>query len=226
MFDRRASRSEHNIKIIISITIIGESKPNKTTYRSGAKPGDLLVVSGDLGGAYLGLQILERENTIFEQHQKSQPILDQYSYILEKQLKPEARTDIIYKLDQLNIAPTSMIDISDGLSSESQHLLANQPIGIKIFENKIPISDEVKKVAIELNIDTITCALYGGEEYEILFTMPPLEYAKIENDSDLTAIGHVTSSKGNLELITRSNQIINLNEGGWDSFSKNNNTNI
>ena len=205
--------------LVISVTVLGESKPQKTTYRSGAKPGDLLVVSGDLGGAYLGLQILERENALFEENNKSQPKLNPYSHVLGKQLKPEPRTDIIKKLNNLSIQPSSMIDVSDGLSSESAHLARASQIGIKIFEDKIPISQEAKLVAEELNLEPTHCALYGGEDYELLFTVSIKNYKKLEGCAGLTIIGHTTKAPNQLELVTALNETINLNDSGWNPFS-------
>ena len=157
--------------LMISVTIIGKSTNELTTYRSGAKPNDLLMLSGDLGAAYLGLQILEREKSIFETQDLGQPDLTQYSYVLERQLKPEPRTDVIRLLREKKIKPTSMIDISDGLASDLHHISKFSPIGVKVFEERIPIKNTSRLVADELNLNPTSCALNGGEDYELLFTV-------------------------------------------------------
>ena len=204
--------------LIINITIIGEPSSKGLSYRSGAQVNDVVFVSGDLGGAYLGLQILEREKQIFMQDEKSQPELTQYSSILERQLKPEAQVIIIRELKKLEIVPSSMIDVSDGLSSDLRHICKESMVGVKIFENKIPISKETSQVANELNIDPLFCALHGGEDYEMLFTAPTSLYKKITQLSSITAIGHITSEQNKIELITSSEQEIDLSSEGWDSF--------
>lgn len=204
--------------LIISVTIIGEPSSTELSYRSGAQPNDIVFVSGDLGGAYLGLQILEREKQIFMEDQKSQPELTQYSPILEKQLKPEARVDIIRELRKLGITPSAMIDLSDGLSSDLRHICKASGVGVKIFENKIPVAEETSEVARELNIGPLFCALHGGEDYEILFTAPATLHQKITKISSIKAIGHITSDKNKIELITSSEQTIDLSSEGWDSF--------
>ena len=202
----------------ISITMFGKVDSVKTAYRSGSKPNDVLVVTGDLGAAYLGLQILERENSIFQQNKLSQPNLSAYSYLLERQLKPEARIDVIKNFEKLNIVPTSMIDISDGLSSELIHLANTSGLGLKVFADKIPIADETKKTSNELNLDPIVCALHGGEDYELLFTLSLSDYEKIKDVSSFSAIGHTTNKKDQVELFTADGGSINLKEDGWDAF--------
>jgi len=204
--------------LIISVTIIGEPSSTEPSYRSGAQPNDVVFVSGDLGGAYLGLQILEREKQIFLEDEKSQPELTQYGSILEKQLKPEARADVIRELKKTGITPSSMIDLSDGLSLDLRHICEASSVGAKIFENKIPISKETSKVANELNIKPLFCALQGGEDYEILFTAPANLYKKIKKISSIKAVGHITSEKNKIELITASEQAIDLSSEGWDPF--------
>ena len=159
--------------LIISVTIFGDSEDRPITYRHGAGSNDILLVSGSLGGAYLGLQILEREKEIFNKNNKSQPVLDKYQHVLERQLKPEARTDAISIFKELKITPTSMIDISDGLSSDVAHICSSSNVGVKIFEDKIPISKESQRVCEELQISPTICALHGGEDYELLFTLSP-----------------------------------------------------
>jgi thiamine-monophosphate kinase len=206
--------------LIINITIIGELDPGEAIYRSGAKPNDLLFVSGDLGAAYLGLQILEREKSIFNENEQFQPKLNEYRYILERQLKPEARVDIISELKKQKITPSSMIDLSDGLSSDLRHICEASKVGVKIFENKIPILKETEKTANELNINPIFCALNGGEDYELLFTAPPSLYKKLKEINSIEAIGHITSEEGKVELITNLEESIDLTADGWDSFYK------
>ncbi len=212
--DTTASPNE----LSISITVLGQVDKKKLTYRSGAKPNDLLIVSGNLGSAYLGLQILEREKMIFEGNNQSQPSLEQYPYILERQLKPEPRVDIIEKLHKANIKPSSMIDVSDGLSSEAIHIAKSSAVGIKIFEEKIPISQNGQETAKELNLNPTVCALHGGEDYELLFTVPLKHHKKIKQIKDVHIIGHVTEQKDKVELIKKDGEVINLIEESWDSF--------
>ena len=204
----------------ISITMFGKSDSKKVTYRSGSKPNDVLVVTGNLGAAYLGLQILERENTIFKENNFSQPNLSAYSYLLERQLKPEPRIDVIKNFKKLNIIPTSMIDISDGLSSELIHLSNSSNLGLKVFADKIPIADETQKTSKELNLDPTVCALHGGEDYELLFTLSLKNYEAIKDNSAFSAIGHTTRESDKVELFTGENISINLKEDGWDHFRK------
>jgi len=214
--DTTASPNE----LIIGVTVLGVGNKKSIVRRSGASPTDLLVVTGDLGGAYLGLQILEREKMIFEKGNQSQPLLEEYAYILERQLKPEPRVDIIEWLKEYNIVPSSMIDISDGLSSESIHLARSSGVGVKIFEERIPISDDTQKTAKELSVDAAMCALHGGEDYELLLTLPIKYHKKLSAVSDLHIIGHVTEQKNVVELIRKDGGSINLTKDGWDSFSK------
>ena len=206
--------------LIINITIIGELDSKESVCRTGAKPNHLLFVSGDLGAAYLGLQILEREKSIFNEDEHFQPELNEYSYILERQLKPEARVDVIAQLKKKKIIPSSMIDLSDGLSSDVRHICKASKVGVKIFENKIPILKETEKTANELNINPIFCALNGGEDYELLFTAPPSLYEKLKEIHSIKAIGHITSEEGKIELITNLEESIDLNDQGWNSFYK------
>ena len=206
--------------LIINITIIGELDSKESVCRTGAKPNHLLFVSGDLGAAYLGLQILEREKSIFNEDEHFQPELNEYSYILERQLKPEARVDVIAQLKKKKIIPSSMIDLSDGLSSDIRHICKASKVGVKIFENKIPILKETEKTANELNINPIFCALNGGEDYELLFTAPPSLYEKLKEINSIKEIGHITSEEGKIELITNLEESIDLNDQGWNSFYK------
>lgn len=206
--------------LLISITALGEVDEDKITYRSGAKPNDLLVISGDLGAAYMGLQVLEREKEVFKVNPNNQPDLEPYSYIVERQLKPEARKDIVVLLQQLGVQPTAMIDISDGLSSEILHLCKSSNVGCNLFEDKIPLDPTVISATEEFNIDSTTVALSGGEDYELLFTIDQQDFGKIKGNPNLTVIGHMTDASQGSNLITRANTKIPLSARGWDSFSQ------
>ena len=202
--------------LTISITAIGEVEKGKAVYRSGAKPNDLLCVSGDLGAAYMGLQLLERENEVFKVNKRMQPKLDGYDYILERQLKPEARKDIVEAFKNIGISPTSMIDISDGLSSEIMHICKNSGVGCRVYEDKIPLDFQTKKMAGELSINPLVAALNGGEDYELLFTIPLADYDKIKTDPDFTVIGHITPASEGINLITNAGSAIQLEAQGWN----------
>ena len=206
--------------LVISVTVLGKTKSTQTTYRGGAKPNHLLVVSGSLGGSYLGLQILEREKMIFEQNMKSQPNLDEYREVLERQLKPEPRTDLVKKFKEINMVPSSMIDISDGLCSESTHLATASNVGIKIYSDKIPISKETRVVAEELNLDPVFCALHGGEDYELLFTVPLNQHSLVQSIGGISIIGCVTESPKKVELVKEGGVVVDLTNQGWSPFSK------
>lgn len=206
--------------LLISITAIGEAIPEEIVYRSGAKPNDLLVVSGDLGGAYMGLQVLEREKEVFKVNPNSQPDLDPYSYIVERQLKPEARRDIVELLKKLEVHPTSMIDISDGLSSEILHLCKNSKVGCHLYEDKIPLDPVVISTCEEFQLDSTLVALSGGEDYELLFTIDQKEFPKIKGNPNLTVVGHTTDENEGAFLISRNNSKIPLTAQGWNSFAK------
>lgn len=212
--------------LVLNMTILGAVDKKSTVYRSGASPTDLLVTTGSLGAAYLGLQILEREKMIFEKNNQSQPLLDEYAYVLERQLKPEPRVDIINQLGEKSIVPSSMIDISDGLSSEAIHLSSSSGVGFKIFEDRIPVSENAQKTAKELGIDPSMCALHGGEDYELLFTVPIKYHKQLMELSDVHIIGHATAQKNTVELIRNSGESINLMEEGWDSFLEQNKKHI
>jgi thiamine-monophosphate kinase len=202
--------------LTISITVLGEVEKENVVLRNGAKPTDLLCVTGDLGGAYMGLQLLERENEVFKVNENMQPQLSGFDYILERQLKPEARIDIISAFKKLEIKPTSMIDISDGLSSEIHHLCKNSNLGCNIYEDKIPLDFQTKKMAEEMNINPLVAALNGGEDYELLFTLALSDYDKIKNDADFTIIGHMTEAKDGVNLITGAGSAIPLVAQGWE----------
>ncbi|MEN8117019.1 MAG: thiamine-phosphate kinase [Bacteroidota bacterium] len=202
--------------LTLSITAIGEADKDDIVMRSGAKPNDLLCVSGDLGGAYMGLQLLERENEVFKVNENMQPQLEGYDYILERQLKPEARQDIIAAFKKMGIKSTSMIDISDGLSSEIMHLCKNSGVGCSLFEDKVPMDLQTKKMAEELNINPIVAALNGGEDYELLFTVSLDDYEKIKNDPDFTIIGHMIEAAEGINLVTAAGSAIPLEAQGWN----------
>jgi thiamine-monophosphate kinase len=204
--------------LIISITAIGELDAKDIVYRSGAKPNDLLVVTGDIGAAYMGLQILEREKEVFKVNPKNQPDLDLYTYIIERQLKPEARRDIIDLLKKLEVKPTSMIDISDGLSSEILHICKQSKVGVEIYENKIPLDPQVISACEEFNIDSTTIALNGGEDYELLMTISQEDFPKIKGNPNLTVIGYITEKARGMNLITRDEQAVPIIAKGWNAM--------
>lgn len=201
--------------LILSLTVIGKAKKEKVAKRSGAQPSDLIVVSGDLGGAYMGLQILEREKAVFIDNPDVQPDLQGNEYILERQLKPEARQDVVKILEELDVVPTSMIDISDGLSSEILHICEASNRGCRIFEEKIPIDPTVYTACEEFNLNTTTVALNGGEDYELLFTISLEDFDKIKGNPNLSVIGHITEDE-NRYLVTRDNNAIELTAQGWN----------
>lgn len=203
--------------LIVSITAIGAVKKGEAVYRNGAKENDLLVVTGDLGGAYLGLQVLEREKQVFLVNPQSQPDLEPYSYLVERQLKPEARKDIPILLRELGVRPTAMIDISDGLSSEIFHICTQSNVGCRLYEEKIPIDPQVISTCEEFELDSTTIALNGGEDYELLFTIGMDDYPKIKGNPHLTVIGHITKDLAK-NLITRASTEIALKARGWTAF--------
>jgi thiamine-monophosphate kinase len=202
--------------LTISVTAIGEANEDELVYRSGAQVTDLVCVTGDLGGAYMGLQLLERENEVFKVNPNQKPLFEGYDYILERQLKPEARNDIKELLKTLDVKPTSMIDISDGLSSEVIHLCKASKVGINIYEEKIPLDTQTKDFAEELSINPLVAALNGGEDYELLFTVPLASYDVIKKEFDITIIGHVTPESEGANLITTGGSVIPLQAQGWN----------
>lgn len=205
--------------LIISVTAIGKAEKKDLVYRNGAKPNDLLVVTGDLGGAYMGLQVLEREKEVFKVNPNNQPDLDHYTYIIERQLKPESRKDIVKLLKDLEVKPTSMIDISDGLSSEVIHLCTQSKVGCDLYENKIPLDPQVISTCEEFNIDSTTIALNGGEDYELLMTVSQDDYPKIKANPNLTVIGYIKEKNEGMYLVTRAEEKIELKAQGWNSIS-------
>ena len=214
--------SSSNKGLMISVTCIGNTTTGKIIKRGGAKVDDLLVVSGDLGAAYMGLQVLEREKNVFEVNPNSQPDLSQYTYCIQRQLKPEARVDVIDYLEELKIIPTSMIDISDGLSTEINHLSSASGLSFHIVEDQIPISENTKRTCEEFKIDTSVAYLSGGEDYELLFTTTKKNLKKIQQSDYLSVIGTCVNKKNDNCMITSLGQKININSSGWDSFNKNN----
>lgn len=207
--------------LVISVTAIGRTHPDKITYRSRAKEGDFLMVSGDLGGAYLGLQVLEREKAVFVENPNMQPELSSHPYLLGRQLKPEARKDVIEIFDALDIIPTSMIDVSDGLASEILHICKKSKVGANIYEEKLPVDSAVINLSKELNIDPTTCILNGGEDYELLFTVKPKDHDKLKNHLDFTSIGQITKKKEAIKLITRDKKSHRIIAQGWNNFNPN-----
>ena len=202
--------------LLISVTAIGEVE--EPVYRNGAKPSDLLVVSGDLGGAFMGLQVLEREKEVYKVNPNSQPDLEPYTYIIERQLKPEARKDIVELLKDLDVKPTSMIDISDGLSSEIIHLCKQSNVGCDLYEEKIPLDPQVISTCEEFNIDSTTVALNGGEDYELLFTISQADFPKIKANPNFSIIGYMKEANEGMHLVTRADARIPIKAQGWKNF--------
>ncbi|GGG16109.1 thiamine-monophosphate kinase [Dokdonia pacifica] len=204
--------------LVISVTAIGNTTKEKIVGRDTAKAGDLVVVTGDIGAAYMGLQVLEREKAVFKVNPNSQPDLEQYAYIVERQLKPEARKDVVLLLESLEVLPTSMIDISDGLSSEILHLCKNSKVGCNLYEEKIPLDPQVINTCEEFELDSTTIALSGGEDYELLFTIRQEDYPKIKANPNFTVVGHMTEEREGAHLITRANTKIPLIARGWNAL--------
>ena len=206
--------------LVISITAIGDVDASDVVRRDTARESDLLVVSGDLGGAYVGLQLLEREKEVYKTNPKIQPDLEGNDYILERQLKPEARMDVPELLKKLEIKPTSMIDISDGLSSELLHICEASKVGCNLYEEKIPIDPTTIHMAREFNLDPTVCALSGGEDYELLFTIDLKDYDKIKGNPNFTIIGHITAKSAGANLIARNGALYPITAQGWDALLK------
>jgi thiamine-monophosphate kinase len=204
--------------LVISVTAIGEVEEGKAVYRNGAQKNDLICVSGDLGAAYMGLQLLEREKKVFVGKDQAQPQLETYGYILQRQLKPEARKDIVEGLDKAGIVPTSMIDISDGLSSELSHLCKQSKLGCSIYEQQLPYHPKTQEMAKELGIETIVAMLNGGEDYELLFTVPLGKHENVAAIPGVSVIGHMTGPNEGLNLVTLDGRAISLPAGGWNAF--------
>lgn len=208
--------------LVISITCLGEADKDEIVYRSGAQPTDLICVSGDLGAAYMGLQLLERENSVAAKAGKDfQPDFAGKEYILERQLKPEARRDIVKMLKENGIKPTAMMDVSDGLSSELMHICKDSNVGCRVYEDKIPIDYQTALMAEELNMNLVTAAMNGGEDYELLFTVPLTDHDKIEKLKVITMIGYVTKPELGEALVARDGSELELRAQGWNAFKQN-----
>lgn len=207
--------------LVISVTSIGYAAKEDICYRNGAGEGDLICVSGDLGAAYIGLQLLEREKKIFLENPNIQPDLEGKDYIVERQLKPEARKDVVELLRSLDIKPTAMIDVSDGLSSDILHICKQSKKGCNLYEEKIPIDPMTYDTARQFGIDPTVCALSGGEDYELLFTIKQSDYEKIRHNADISIIGHITEESAGHNLISKSGNVHQLKAQGWNAFKKN-----
>lgn len=205
--------------LVVSVTVIGEVEKEKLARRSGAQANDIVCVTGDLGGAYMGLQVLEREKVAFLENPSMQPQLKGYEYIVGRQLKPDARVDIIHELKDLDLIPTAMIDVSDGLASELFHLAKHSGVGFNIFEKNVPIDQSTFRTAVEFKLDPITCALNGGEDYELLFSISQGDFEKIKNHPDIHFIGYVQEREKGLNLITDQNQAVPIQAQGWNHFN-------
>lgn len=204
--------------LVISVTALGRVAKNKITYRNTAKPNDVLCVTGDLGSAYLGLQLLEREKQVFLADPTMQPNLEEQAYLVQRQLRPDARTDMVYELRDLDVLPTAMIDISDGLANELLHLCTQSGTGAIIFDDNIPIDDQTYLAADEFKISPVTAALNGGEDYELLFTIRPQAFEKLKNHARITAIGYMTDTPDQIVLATRAGQQTPIRAQGWKHF--------
>lgn len=204
--------------MVISITAIGIAPAQDIVYRNGAKENDLICVTGDLGGAYMGLQLLNREKKIFLENPNAQPDLQGFDYILERQLKPEARLDIVQRFKTWYLQPTSMIDISDGLASEILHICHQSEVGCQIYEEKLPIDHLTRELGMELGLDATMAALNGGEDYELLFTIPMSEYEKVKDRAEISVVGHITHKSAGYHFVDRQNNVHPLSAQGWDAF--------
>lgn len=204
--------------LVISITVIGRAPKHKISYRSGAKPNDIICVTGDLGAAFAGLQVLAREKEVFLTNPDMQPNLEKYEYPVGRQLKPEARTDIVFDLEETGVIPTAMIDVSDGLASDVLHIAKNSGVGVRLYDDKIPIDHVTYETAIEFKLDPITCALNGGEDYELLFTITKADQEKIKNHPDIHFIGYAHERREENVLITKQGNVVPLRAQGWDHF--------
>ena len=206
--------------LVISVTAIGEVTPDKYVKRSTAESGDLICVSGDLGAAFLGLTLMEREKKIFLENPQVQPTLENEDYIVGRLLKPEARKDIIDYLTAQEITPTAMMDVSDGLSSDILHICKQSNLGCRLYEEKIPLNEATKAAAFKFGLDPTVCALNGGEDYELLFTMKQADYDKITLQEDISVIGYMCDQEEGTKIITKGNNVFDINAQGWNAFSK------
>lgn len=205
--------------LMISITAIGRVDKDKISYRSGAKVNDIVCVTGDLGGAYMGLQVLEREKQVFLENPEMQPELDKYQYIVGRQLKPEARVDLVHELLDLQIVPSSMIDVSDGLASELHHIAKQSGVGLNVHEDKLPYAANTQETALEFKLDPNTAILNGGEDYELLFTISQNDFEKVKLHPDIHFIGYINEKSNGVNLVTNQGNAIALKAQGWDHFS-------
>lgn len=203
------------IGLVLSVTVVGNAPKEEVVYRKGALANDIICVTGDLGAAYAGLQILEREKQVFLANPEMQPELDEYDYIVQRLIKPSARMDIIHELKEKGVTPTSMIDISDGLASEVLHLCKASNLGCAIFEDKLPIDSRTDQALLELSIDPVIAALNGGEDYELLFTISQTDFEKIKNISEITTIGYMSDASKGRKLVTKQNNVMDLKAQGW-----------
>ena len=204
--------------LFISVSITGFVDKGNITYRAGAKDKDIICATGDLGGAYIGLQVLEREKQVFLTNPEMQPQLQDHEYIVHRQLKPEARMDIIYDLKEFGVVPSSMIDVSDGLASDLLHICHQSKMGARIFEDKLPIDQRTYQTAVDFNIGPITCALNGGEDYELLFTITQKDYEKIKNHPDIHFIGYMEKAEKGAVLVTKQDNVVPITAQGWSHF--------
>jgi thiamine-monophosphate kinase len=204
--------------LVISVTAVGKVSKDKVCLRKGAQIHDIVCVTGDLGAAYIGLQVLNREKQVFQADPHMQPDLEAYKYMVQRQLKPEARVDIIQTLDKLQVVPTSMIDITDGLATELFHISKAAKIGVTIYEERLPIDQATYETAVSFNLDPIMCAVNGGEEYELLFTIQQKDFSKVDNHPDIACIGYVTDLSQGLNLVTRAGSMVSLTAPGWEDF--------
>ncbi len=206
--------------LVLSITAIGEVEKDQVVYRGPALENDLLCVSGDLGAAYAGLLILEREKSVFKANPDMQPDLDDYTYILERQLKPEARPGVIAMLREQKVKPTAMIDISDGLASEIKHICKHSDLGCTVYEDKLPIDQQTYDTAMSFKMDPTTYAMNGGEDYELLFTVKQEDHEKIEKMEGISIIGHMTDKNSGIRLVSKSGPVVDIKAQGWDHLKK------
>jgi thiamine-monophosphate kinase len=205
--------------LVISVTIIGDVDKNQVVKRSTAGDKEIICVTGDLGGAYMGLQVLEREKQVFLENPDMQPQLDEYNTIVGKQLKPDARMDIIYDLKDQGIVPSSMIDVSDGLASDLFHICKLSKVGAALYEDKLPIDAQTYNTAVDFKIDPITCVMNGGEDYELLFTIKQADFKKLKNHPDVHFIGYIQDRKKGVNLVTKSENVVPIKAQGWDHFN-------
>ncbi|MBI1307526.1 MAG: thiamine-phosphate kinase [Bacteroidetes bacterium] len=204
--------------LVVSVTVVGSANSEQIAKRSGANSGDLLCVTGDIGGAYMGLQLLEREKRVFLEHPEMQPDLQNHDYIVGRQLKPEARIDVVKWLNDSNIIPTSMIDISDGLASETLHLSKESDVAFAVHEEKLPVDQDTYNMAVEFGIDPTTAAMNGGEDFELLFTVDQKHYEELRNHPDITIIGYAREKSMKNQMISKQGNMYDLVAQGWKHF--------